>query len=410
MRTVSLLLTLGLLALSPADRKSAGAEADSRKPFFDARKQRTQYAGPGRETSTSEEEIEEVLIGYFGPNDPDNPVGGDLWRAAQLALGRANRNGGYRGKPFRLVPAWSENPWGTGVKLVARLAYDDRVWAIIGGIDGPTTHLAEQVVAKARLPLVSPISTDKTVNLANVPWMFSLAPGDHLLAPVLADEIVARTGDGHFMIVSADDHDSRLLVVELKKALAKHRAVARREVVFRQGTEELRRIVAQLLQVSPDVAVVIADANDSARLVTALRSEEFTGAIHGGPAMGRRQFLGKAGDAAKGVVFPRVWKPNDASTSFVQMFRQSHGHAPDYAAAHMYDAVNLLVEAIRRSGLNRARIGDAIRELSPWNGVTGTVRWDGLGSNTRLVDLGTITNRRVVSVPKQPAPSPSTPR
>ena len=32
-----------------------------------------------------------------------------------------------------------------------RIVYQDRVWAIIGGIDGPSAHLAEQVVAKARL-------------------------------------------------------------------------------------------------------------------------------------------------------------------------------------------------------------------------------------------------------------------
>ncbi len=407
MRTSRLLIALVLLALSPPVGDSAGAEADSQRPFFDARKQRTQYAGPGRDKSTSEDEIEEVLIGYFGPNDPDDPVGGDLWRAAQLALGQANGNGGYRGKPFRLVPAWSENPWGTGVKLVARLAYDDKVWAIIGGIDGPTTHLAEQVVAKARLPLVSPISTDKTVNLANVPWMFSLAPGDHLLAPVLAAEIVARADDGQFVIVSGDDHDSRLLIVELKKALAKHRAVAKREIVFRQGTEELDRIVAQLVQLEPEVAVVIADANDSDRIVTALRLEEYAGPIFGGPTMGRRQFLEKAGDPAEGVVFPSIWQTNEASSSFVKTYRQRHGHPPDYTAAHMYDTVNLVVEAIRRAGLNRARIGDAIRELSPWNGVTGTVCWDGLGSNTRRVELGTITNRRVVSLSEPSVPHPS---
>jgi ABC-type branched-subunit amino acid transport system substrate-binding protein len=435
MRTAIFFLTLLiLLAISPAGSQSAGAEVDSQKPFFDARKQRTQYAGPGREASTSEEEIEEVLIGYFGPDDPDDPVGGDLWKAAQLALSQANQDGGYHGKPFRLVPAWSENPWGTGVKLVARLAYDERVWAIIGGIDGPTTHLAEQVVAKARLPLVSPVSTDKTVNLANVPWMFSLAPGDHLLAPVLAAEIVTRTGNGHFVIVSADDHDSRLLVVELKKALTKHRAVAKREVVVRQRTEDLDRVVGQLVQVSPDVAVIIADANDSARLVSALRSEEFTGPILGGPAMGRRQFLEEARDAAEGVVFPMIWQPNEREKGerekgsgtfcrngpegaahqrsarqryltpfpFVQTFRQRHGHTPDYAAAHMYDAVNLLIEAIRRSGLNRARIGDGIRELSPWNGVTGTVRWDGLGSNTRPARLATMAGNRVAIAAAHP--------
>lgn len=407
MRTSSLLIALVLLALSSPNGDCADAEADGQRPFFDARKQRAQYSGPGRDKSTSEKELKEVLIGYFGPSDPDDLVGGDLWKAAQLALGQANRNGGYRGKPFRLVPAWSENPWGTGVKLVARLVYDDKVWAIIGGIDGPTTHLAEQVVAKARLPLVSPVSTDKTVNLANVPWMFSLAPGDNLLAPVLASEVLSRTGDGHFLIVSADDHDSRLLLVELKKDLAEHRAVAKREIVFRQGTEELDRIVAQLVQLDPKVAVVIADANYSARLVSALRSREFTGAIVGGPIMGRRQFLEKAGAAAEGVVFPSIWQTNEASSSFEKTYRQRYGHPPDYAAAHMYDAVTLLVEAIRHSGLNRARVGDAIRELSPWNGVTGTVSWDGLGSNTRRVELGTITNCRAVSLSEPAVPHPS---
>jgi len=410
MRIISLLLALSLLAFPPANRDSAGAESDRRKPFFDARKQRSEYAGPGRETSTAEEEVEEVLIGYFGPSDPDDAVGGDLWKAADLAIAQANAKGGYRGKPFRLVPAWSENPWGTGVKLVTRLAYDQRVWAIVGGIDGPTTHLAEQVVAKARLPLVSPISTDKTVNLANVPWMFSLAPGDHLLAPRLAAEIAARIGDGHIMIVSADDHDSRLLNVELKKELSQRRLAAKREAVFRRGRKELSNVVAQVTEVAPDVAVIIADADDSARLVMALRAEGFKGSIFGGPAMGRRQFMDKAGDAAEGVVFPLLWHGSARTASFERTFKQSHGHSPDYASAHTCDAVRLLIEAIRSAGLSRARIGDAIRELSPWTGVTGTVRWDGLGSNTRPAELGTITNGRVVSLSKHPSLYPSTTR
>ncbi len=100
-----------------------------------------------------------------------------MWNAACLAVEQANRAGGYNGLPFRLVAGWSDNPWGSGVTEVARMAYVHKVWAIIGGIDGPSTHLAEQVVAKARLTLLSSASTDKTVNLANVPWMFSCLPG-----------------------------------------------------------------------------------------------------------------------------------------------------------------------------------------------------------------------------------------
>ena len=91
--------------------------------------------------------------------------------------------------PFDSSPVWSENPWGTGVARLARLVYSEPIWAVIGSIDGASTHLVEQVVAKARIPLVNPYSTDKTIHMANVPWMFSCVPGDHRLAEVLAQAV-----------------------------------------------------------------------------------------------------------------------------------------------------------------------------------------------------------------------------
>jgi hypothetical protein len=148
--TTCLLLALSLVTWAEYEQPR---KHHSRKVFFEARKHQTNYVGPGRE-ERSPANIKEVLIGYFGPR--------------------------YKGLPFRLVAGWSDNPWSSGVSKVVRMAYMDRVWAVIGGIDGPSTHLAEQVAAKARLTLLSPASTDKTVNLANVPWMFSCLPGDHL--------------------------------------------------------------------------------------------------------------------------------------------------------------------------------------------------------------------------------------
>jgi branched-chain amino acid transport system substrate-binding protein len=41
------------------------------------------------------------------------------------------------------------------------------------------------------------------------------------------------------------------------------------------------------------------------------------------------------------------------------------------------------VAAIRKTGLNRARLRDAIQALSPYQGVSGRIEWDALGRNTR---------------------------
>ena len=45
-------------------------------------------------------DVNEVLIGYFGPSDPDHPEGGDMWSAASMAIDQANQRGGVSWNQF----------------------------------------------------------------------------------------------------------------------------------------------------------------------------------------------------------------------------------------------------------------------------------------------------------------------
>ena len=401
-----------VIVLSPV--WAAGSHATkqpSREPFFDARTHQTEYAGPGREKPTPKN-IKEVLIAYFGPSTLSHPEGGDMWCAASLAVEEANRAGryrglgsrgasaagGYRGLPFRLVAGWSGNPWGSGVTQVTRMVYVDKVWAVIGGIDGPSTHLAEQVVAKARLTLLSPASTDKTVNLANVPWVFSCLPQDHLQVPVLAQAVASHVERKPFLLVSAVDHDSHLFAVELVKVLALHKLVPAFHFEFDPGKKDFTELVEEVVRTKAHTLVLIAGPQQSAHLIRAVRKEGLGGTIFGGPSMGQRRFLQEAGDTAEPVVFPLLYTTHKGSESFEEKFTSRFGKRPDYLAAHTYDAVNLLVAAIRKAGLNRARICDVVRRNCPWHGVTGSINWDSLGSNSRSIHLGTIRNGSVQSL------------
>lgn len=356
---------------------------------YDFRSRQTDYVGPGRD-QPARTDVNEVMIGYFGPN------AGDMWCAAQMVIEQANKAGGYNGLPFRLVSAWSDSPWTAGAAHVVRMAYVDKVWAIIGGIDGPSTHLAEQVVTKARLTLINPVSSDKSINLANVPWMFSCTPADHILAPVLAKSVATLLHPikTEFALVSAIDHDSHLFTVELLKFLIPYQVSPANKFEFDPTQKNYNELVSTIISTTPDVLVLIAGPQQSAQIVAAIREKGFTGPIFGGPSMGRRSFCQEAKDAAEGVIFPLLYcpssqaEPNDFDSKFLRQF----GTCPDYTTAYTYDAVNLLIAAIRQAGLNRARIRDAVRNLSPYKGVTGSINWDGLGSNCRPVGLGTIKN------------------
>ena len=76
--------------------------------------------------------------------------------------------------------------------------------------------------------------------------------------------------------------------------------------------------------------------------------------------------------------------------SFEKRYRERAGALPTAAAAQAYDAVRILAAALRRSGPNRARLRDALAELSPYPGASGVISFDHAGN-----DLSDITLERL---------------
>ncbi len=343
---------------------------------------------PGKTTSIPAG-LSEVKIGYFGPNDPDDALSGDLWLAASLAIEELNRDDGYQGIPYRLIQGWSKNPWGTGITLVTRMVFEERVWALIAPVDGPSAHLAEQVIAKARLPLLNPGSSDRTVNLAYVPWVFSCLPGENLQVPVIFQALIEKTGERPFVLISATDHDSRVLATEFERYISTRGVSPALHVKYNPGE---KRSLQPLDDIGETVGafVILAGPRESAEIVKTIRPR-FKASLIGGPAMGRSLFLSQAGSSSAGVLFPLLGRA-ELNDSFVMKFRERYNRTPDFAARQTYDSVRLLALAIEKAGLERERIRDAIRDLAPWEGVNGIVDWDEFGQNRRKVQLGIIKN------------------
>ncbi len=355
----------------------------------------------------------EIRIGWFGPTNLNDPLTGDLWWAANCALQEANRQAppavgtGAASPPLRLVPRWAVDPWGTGVSQLARMVYEEQPLALLGSVDSASTHLAEQVVAKANLPLVSPIATDNSVNLAGVPWMFSCAPSDAAVARALAGALLTELGDSRrkCVLLAATDHESRMTSRELLAELRRRGRLPDFRFDVPPGAADIDRQMQAAVEARPDAVVVIAGPEPAARLTRAVREKLGQAIVFGSHTLGRRSFRECAGPAAEGVRFPLLWTPPDATDTnaarFVQRFAAERGHEPDYAAALAYDATRLLIEAIRRAGPNRARVREALAELSPWRGVAGPIRFDGAGQNTRK-DLPMAAIKRGALVPLSP--------
>jgi len=312
-------------------------------PFKEHFLEQMEYTGPGR-AIPEPEQVETVKIGFIGPimstvsvatggKSHEEQLGIKMLQGARLAIEQANARGGYlkRKIPFDLVISNDNRLWGASGNEIIKMAYKDKVWAILGTIDGANTHIAIRVALKAELVMLTTGDTDPTYIETNIPW-------------------VGRT--------IGDDRQQGYLLVDY--------------------------LYRKIMNAQPAAAVIVADAQDSAGIVNALRRQGFRGKVFGGPSMGRRSFQAGLSVGSDGVYFscPAGAQADD----FGRSFSDRYGFYPDYTARYGYETTRLLVAAVRRAGLNRARIRDAVRDLSPWRGVAATIEWDGLGRN-RLLNI-----------------------
>jgi len=376
------------------DTTARAAPEDRPAPLVDLRDRATEYLGPGRDVPPPVG-LADVRIAFFGPADAGHPEWSEAWRGATLAVEQANRES--RGLPFRLLPAWSESPWGSGVADLVKLVYQQGVWGVLGGVDGVTTHLAEQVVVKARLSLVSPGDTDPSVNFTAVPWMFTLLPTDDRIAPLLAQALAPGEP---WSAVTTTDRDAAAAWRALRMVRARQRAPApMQHVALPPRAPGYREAVADLAGSGVRTVVVLAGPVDSAAIVVALRERGFEGRIVGSAAFGRRIFRERAGSAAEDAVFPLLFDAESAEArEFVRHYEERWGEPPDFLAAHAYDGARLLIAAVRRAGLNRALVRDALVALAPWPGATGLVTWDATGRNERAVTIGAWRGARACPI------------
>ncbi|NIM50998.1 MAG: ABC transporter substrate-binding protein, partial [Gemmatimonadales bacterium] len=129
--------------------------------------------------------MDTVKIGFIGPimgtvsvatggKSHEESLGIPMLRGAQLAVEQANQRGGYleRGVPFELVISNDNGLWGASGNEIIKMAYKDRVWAILGTIDGANSHIAIRVALKAEIVMMNTGDTDPTFIETNIPWVF----------------------------------------------------------------------------------------------------------------------------------------------------------------------------------------------------------------------------------------------
>jgi ABC-type branched-subunit amino acid transport system substrate-binding protein len=344
-------------------------------PYFDFSDAGSEFYGHGRELG--EPPVRTVRIGVMGPEK--TPEGEQLRNGVEIALEEANEKGGYRGIPYEMVFRPDDGPWGTASKQVVRLAYDDKVWTIIGGLDGHHTHLAELVVAKAWVPVVTPCAVDFTIDYANVPWVFRCMPDDSRQAELLL-ELARRRGYRRIVVLTEIGREAYVGFSRLREISWHKRYPLSLHLQYPSYDPEL--ILPRLEGIPIDAVIIWGKGSSAIRLLQALRKRGITVPVLGSSSLATPEVARSAPPVGELIVVaPCDLSRDDAEfLNFKRKFKERTGKAPSPIALFAYDAARLVIRAIEKAGLNRARIRDELAGTS-FSGVTGRISFDSLGGN-----------------------------
>jgi branched-chain amino acid transport system substrate-binding protein len=409
------LLTLAASLLAAA----AFAQVPPAVPYATIDRDAVSYSGPGRDGG-HDLTGPEIRLGLLAPlAGPRQSEGEALRRAAEMAVEEENATSLPGGRRLALVTRDEIGPWGQASAQIVHMVFDDQAVALITSTDGGAAHLAEQVANKIGVPILT-LSSDTTTTEINLPWIFRMGPTDAMQAQAFARDIYQEKKLQRVALLTQNDHDSRVGSEEFEKAAREVNAPPPVRITVESenlSTDALETQLqgAQAVVIWADAATAnllvarVANALPSAPIYLCRKAAQGNWSAHGQPhcracvsentavvSLGSGTGVppvnghGQDGRAtANGTTTESggIWAtqapdaPSSPHEAFAQRYRQRFGAEPGIGAAEAYDAVRVLAASLRQSGPNRARLRDALDQVSAFAGASGVISFDHAGND-----------------------------
>jgi ABC-type branched-subunit amino acid transport system substrate-binding protein len=378
---------------TPEELVPYGRFTEPYKTFF---LEPNEYRGYGRHLPEPEN-VDSVKIGFLGPIEAtvsvatggashEEPLGRKMLQGAQLAIEHANARGGYRGSttPYELVVRNDNGLWGASGNEIVDLAYKENVWAILGTIDGANSHIAIRVALKAEIPMMNTGDTDPTFIETAIPWVCRNITDDRQMSYLLADYVFNQLELTRVAALRANNRYGRMSIDEFRDAATRLGHPFLAELNYKLGDTDFTSQLERIKALDPEVVITWGDSQESALILAQMRAMGMDQLFIGSDRMVTAEFLEVAGENAGMVAAAYPYDPesNDPKhLEFVKQFTARFGEPPEAYAAHAYDGMAQLIDAIERGGLNRALIRDEMWAVKTWHGVTGEKVYDAICSN-----------------------------
>ena len=285
-------------------------------------------------------------------------------------------------------------------KILLDQMYESGALAVIGGV---TTAEALQMVPVADehdQVLISPsASTPQLTGISK--YFYRVFPSDSREGATMGMFANQKLDKKRVVILAKEDVYAKGVQEVFKAEFEQFGGEVLDLIEFPSVPGDLSGLVERVMTLDPDAVYLAAYADDLAQMIIGLRKLGYKGTIFTTSAFAAPGIIANVGQAAEGVFLTQAFfdtESEDPKTQkFVTAFRDKYGTEPDLYAAHGYDAMLVLSQALIEGGALKNDFWKGIRSLRDFTGATGTIQFDERGDVQKfprvyVVDKGSLVD------------------
>ncbi|WP_433462576.1 ABC transporter substrate-binding protein [Spirillospora sp. CA-128828] len=319
-------------------------------------------------------------------------------KGAKLAVDEWNKAGGINGRTVRLDVFDDQGDPTVGTNLARKIDSQGYI-AMLGTAESAVTIAMAPTLRTAEIPNIASGQSPGMVALKS-PFLFLNGPTsttyDETLAKYVVDgkklkKIAMITNNGAY---GKGEHDAFL------KALSDRGVKPVADQVVTTDQKDFSAQLTKIRQKSPEVVFLGAEEVESGLIVKQARDLGIDAPFAGAAPQGTPVYLDTAGARnAEGTIVSSPYLGNDisdASKKFAAAYKAAYGEDAEMHGAKAYDGAQILLTALKNSGVAKGRkLADAIRAVK-YQGLLGNFAYDETGVGIKTTSIGIIRNGKLV--------------
>ena len=325
----------------------------------------------------------------------------------QLAAEEINGAGGVLGRKIKLIVEDDQSKPGQPSSAVKKLIDSDKVIAVIGEIASSRSLEAAPICQEAKIPMVSPGSTNPTVTEKG-DYIFRVCFIDPFQGTVMAKFALDTLHAKKVAVLSDVTSDySKGLSQYFTEYYKSHggQIVVERSYSGSGKDKDFRAQLTAIKAAQPDAIFVPGYYTEAGLIGKQARILGLKVPLLGGDGWDSPKLAEIAGNSLDGCYFSTHFSPADQNPKvqdFVKKYTAKFKTAPDGMAPLGYDAMMILADAIKKAGSTDGdKVRAALTDVKDYEAVTGKISIDAKRNATKsavVLEVEGKENKFVASV------------